>query len=63
MGGNDGCLANFGCGALSKDTAVLTLGTSGAVRLTISKPEPKELNGFIPLHTYKRSLCDWRANQ
>jgi gluconokinase len=47
MGGNDGCLANFGCGALSKDTAVLTLGTSGAVRLTISKPQPKELNGLF----------------
>lgn len=47
MGGNDGCLANFGCGALSKDIAVLTLGTSGAVRLTISKPEPKELNGLF----------------
>lgn len=47
MGGNDGCLANFGCGALSKDTAVLTLGTSGAVRLTIAKPQPKELNGLF----------------
>ncbi|QEC68904.1 gluconate kinase [Panacibacter ginsenosidivorans] len=47
MGGNDGCLANFGCGALSKDTAVLTLGTSGAVRLTIPKPILKELNGLF----------------
>lgn len=47
MGGNDGCLANLGCGALSTDTAVLTLGTSGAVRLTIPPPAPKEPQGLF----------------
>ncbi|CAN5426707.1 gluconokinase [soil metagenome] len=48
MGGNDGCLANLGCGALSTDIAVLTLGTSGAVRLTIPKPAaPKEPEGLF----------------
>lgn len=47
MGGNDGCLANLGCGALSPQTAVLTLGTSGAVRLTIPVPAPKEPQGLF----------------
>lgn len=47
MGGNDGCLANLGCGALSTDIAVLTLGTSGAVRLTIPTPVPKEPQGLF----------------
>lgn len=47
MGGNDGCLANLGCGALTNHIAVLTLGTSGAVRLTIQKPTPKDLNGLF----------------
>ncbi|HRI22949.1 MAG TPA: gluconokinase, partial [Panacibacter sp.] len=37
-GGNDGCLANLGCGALSNNIAVLTVGTSGAVRLTVPPP-------------------------
>lgn len=39
-GGNDGCLANLGCGALSNDIAVLTVGTSGAVRLTMPSCPP-----------------------
>ncbi|MBG9378304.1 gluconokinase [Panacibacter sp. DH6] len=47
MGGNDGCLANLGCGALTPGTAVLTLGTSGAVRLTIPAPAIKPLNGLF----------------
>lgn len=47
MGGNDGCLANFGCGALAANIAVLTLGTSGAIRLTIPRPQHKTLNGLF----------------
>lgn len=47
MGGNDGCLANLGCGGLSAHTGVLTLGTSGAVRLTIPAPVIKPLNGLF----------------
>lgn len=39
-GGNDGCLANLGCGALTSDIAVLTVGTSGAVRLTMPPSPP-----------------------
>src|SRR6476659_5401581 len=33
-GGNDGCLANLGCGAINSGDASLTIGTSGAVRTT-----------------------------
>lgn len=46
-GGNDGCLANLGCGALNKDEAALTVGTSGAVRVTIPKPLPAALQGLF----------------
>ncbi|TKK66966.1 gluconate kinase [Ilyomonas limi] len=34
IGGNDGCLANLGCGAIHPGDAALTIGTSGAVRTT-----------------------------
>lgn len=34
VGGNDGCLANLGCGAINSGDAALTIGTSGAVRTT-----------------------------
>lgn len=34
IGGNDGCLANLGCGAINNGDAALTIGTSGAVRTT-----------------------------
>lgn len=48
-GGNDGCLANLGCGALTNDIAVLTVGTSGAVRLTMPKPpSPKGGQEIVP---------------
>ena len=46
-GGNDGCLANLGCGVLDKYEAALTVGTSGAVRVTIPKPLPAELQGLF----------------
>lgn len=46
-GGNDGCLANLGCVALNKDEAALTVGTSGAVRVTIPKPLPAALQGLF----------------
>ena len=38
IGANDGCLANLGSGANQPKTAALTIGTSGAVRITSSKP-------------------------
>lgn len=34
MGSSDGCLANIGTGVLNETTAALTIGTSGAVRIT-----------------------------
>ncbi|MEK7256946.1 MAG: gluconokinase, partial [Bacteroidota bacterium] len=43
LGGGDGCLANLGAGATG-DTAVLTIGTSAALRLTTNKKldDPQE---------------------
>ena len=46
-GGNDGCLANLGSGSLNTNEAALTIGTSGAVRVTISKPEIADANGLF----------------
>ncbi len=37
IGGSDGCLANLGVGAIKQGTAALTIGTSGAVRITTKK--------------------------
>lgn len=37
-GGSDGCLANLGSGAVTKGTAAITIGTSGAVRVCFDKP-------------------------
>ena len=38
IGGSDGCLANIGSGAILPGEAALTIGTSGAIRLTADKP-------------------------
>ena len=38
IGASDGCLANRGVGALAPDEAALTIGTSGAIRVTTSEP-------------------------
>jgi gluconokinase len=38
IGGGDGALANLGTGAMKENCMALTIGTSGAVRLPISKP-------------------------
>ncbi len=37
VGGNDGCLANLGSGIINRGDASLTIGTSGAVRMTTDK--------------------------
>jgi gluconokinase len=44
IGGSDGCLANLGSQAVRPGETALTIGTSGAVRMTTAKPEhdPKE---------------------
>ncbi|MBK9016501.1 MAG: gluconokinase [Saprospiraceae bacterium] len=38
IGASDGCLANLGAGALSPGEAVLSIGTSGALRITTPQP-------------------------
>lgn len=38
VGGNDGCLANLGSGVINAGDASLTIGTSGAIRMTIDQP-------------------------
>jgi gluconokinase len=40
IGGSDGCLANLGSGAMETGLLALTIGTSGAVRMTVQKPAP-----------------------
>ncbi len=42
-GASDGCLANLGAGAIGPGITTLTIGTSGAIRRTVSKPlrDPK----------------------
>ncbi len=37
VGGNDGCLANLGSGIVAAGDASLTIGTSGAIRMTTDK--------------------------
>lgn len=41
VGASDGCLANVGSGVFSEDTANVTIGTSGAIRLTVRNGMPK----------------------
>lgn len=38
LGASDGCLVNLGAGALNKGQTTLTIGTSGAVRMTLERP-------------------------
>ena len=43
LGGSDGCLANLGAGLLAGEgrrRAVLTIGTSGALRMAVAEPAP-----------------------
>jgi gluconokinase len=39
IGSSDGCLANLGTGAVNRGDGALTIGTSGAVRMTTKAPE------------------------
>lgn len=38
IGSSDGCFANIGSGVFEDNEATLTIGTSGAVRITLAKP-------------------------
>ncbi|PHN02311.1 gluconokinase [Flavilitoribacter nigricans] len=44
IGASDGCLANLGAGILDGQEAVLTIGTSGAIRMTVNEAvyDPEE---------------------
>ena len=39
IGSSDGCLANLGTGVVRRGDAALTIGTSGAIRMTTAAPE------------------------
>jgi len=41
IGGSDGCLANLGVGAVKPGVASVTIGTSGAIRVTSPLPNPE----------------------
>ncbi len=43
IGGSDGCLANLGSGTMEPGQLALTIGTSGAVRMTVPHPAPDPL--------------------
>lgn len=49
IGASDGCLANLGSGAILHGDTALTIGTSGAVRMTVYDPAEA---GQEPLFTY-----------
>ena len=42
IGGSDGCLANIGGNILSKNQALISLGTSAAIRTTVKRPIPDD---------------------
>jgi gluconokinase len=42
IGGSDGCLANLGVGAVKPGVASITIGTSGAIRVTSPLPNPEQ---------------------
>ncbi len=39
IGGSDGCMANLGSGAIQEGETALTIGTSGAIRMTAPSPK------------------------
>lgn len=62
-GASDGCLANLGVGCLNNDAAVVTVGTSGAVRKTnIQKENPAPNDLFCYLLDSKYSIVGGPSN-
>jgi gluconokinase len=43
IGGGDGAMANLGSGAIRHGETALTIGTSGAIRMTVTRPEDDPL--------------------
>ncbi|HEV2354100.1 MAG TPA: gluconokinase [Puia sp.] len=63
IGGGDGCLANLGSGAARPGETALTIGTSGAIRMTAASPESDQ-NGsiFNYILTANRFTCGGATN-
>jgi gluconokinase len=53
IGASDGCCANFGSGVLTPETAAITIGTSGAVRIT----------GPAPVYNYPEMTFNYLLNK
>ncbi len=63
LGGNDGCLANLGSGAIATGDAALTIGTSGAIRITTHNVKPdKAQRLFTYLLTKDRFITGGAIN-
>ncbi len=52
LGAGDGCLANIGSGVINKDQMAVTIGTSGAVRITDKVPIPASAHNPGSLFNY-----------
>jgi gluconokinase len=63
IGGGDGCLANLGSGAVRPGEAALTIGTSGAIRMTAAAPEDdREGRIFTYILSENRYTCGGATN-
>jgi gluconokinase len=63
IGGSDGCLANLGTGAVRRGDTALTIGTSGAIRMTTSAPEvDRQERIFSYILTDDQYVCGGATN-
>ncbi|HLX66654.1 MAG TPA: gluconokinase [Puia sp.] len=63
IGGGDGCLANLGSGAVRPGETALTIGTSGAIRMTTFSPEDEsEGKVFNYILSADRYACGGATN-
>ena len=63
IGGGDGCLANLGSGAVRPGETALTIGTSGAIRITATSPvDDKQGRIFNYILTEGRYTCGGATN-
>jgi gluconokinase len=63
IGGGDGCLANLGSGAVRPGETALTIGTSGAIRMTAAAPEDdREGRIFNYILSADRYACGGATN-
>jgi gluconokinase len=63
IGGGDGCLANLGSGAIRPGETALTIGTSGAIRMTAAAPADDPDGGvFTYILSENRYACGGATN-